>query len=339
MVRTLFEDFYLPIVGQVKIGEKGTEKTTARGAKYRAPVQLPYFLITTQEKEENSVVPDIEMMDYYGAEFNEDGSVATGPTRLPIALALPDFKESFDTFYAYYDKARLLCKSDGETAYMYNEKLGDYVETACNPDICQNMKSGRCKLHGSLYFYLRTGEDFRDVQVGGVYVFRTTSKSTIYSLINSAYDIVRVSGDKNLAKLPLWLVYGRKTISTAEGLRQVPTITLRWVTNEYYYRSSLLSTAAIDDDELLDEPEEIGELEEETEPKKATSIFEETEKRKLPEKGNRQDDEPVEESQEIPAVQTRSKRRSRVKQETSEKPDQETEEEGTATQAGEQIPF
>ena len=111
------------------------------------------------------------------------------------------------------------------------------------------------------------------------------------------------------------------------------------MTNEYYYRSSLLSTAAIDDDELSDEPEEIGELEEETEPKKATSIFEETEKRKLPEKGNRQDDEPVEESQEIPAVQTRSKRRSRVKQETSEKPDQETEEEGTATQAGEQIPF
>lgn len=259
MVKGLFEDHYLPIVGQVKIGEKGEEKTSARGNKFRAPVQLPYFLITTLEKEDNSVVPDMEMMDYYGAEFDDAGNLLQGPTRLPIALPFPKFTDSFELFYAQYDKNQLLCRSDGETAIMLDKKTNEYVETACNPDICQNFKNGQCKLHGNLHFYFRTGENLMDVQVGGVYVFKTTSISTIYSLNDSAYDIIRVLGDDNLARVPLWLVYGRKTINTSGGIRTVPAITLRYSCSDFFTPGRVLKSPVVavkDDEEPIEEPVE-----------------------------------------------------------------------------------
>jgi len=261
MVKGLFEDHYLPIVGQVKIGEKGEEKTSARGNKFRAPVQLPYFLITTLEKEDNSVVPDMEMMEYYGAEFDDDGNLLQGPTRLPIALPFPKFTDSFETFYAQYDKNQLLCRSDGETAIMLDKKTNEYVEMACNPDICQNFKNGQCKLHGNLHFYFRTGENLGDVQVGGVYVFKTTSMSTIYSLNDSAYDIARVLGDDNLASVPLWLVYGRKTINTSGGIRTVPAITLRYGCPDFFTLGRALKSPVVavkDDEEPVEEEDASG---------------------------------------------------------------------------------
>ena len=215
----VFDDPYPPNIGNIKIGKKGGKVTSSRGSEYRPPVKLGYFLITSLEMKNSDYVPDTKAITDYGAE----------PKEIPIVLPFPRIDDCLVTSYSYFSKQRRVCYGDGRVAFRYQEAANDYKQIVCDPEKCQFFQSGACKPYGLLKTYLRTGEDYSQVRTGGLFVFRTTSWTTLFSLYNTLYDIVRIVGDDNLMGLPLWLRYTHYTIKGPE-LRTVPNIVFEYRT-------------------------------------------------------------------------------------------------------------
>lgn len=229
----VFDDPYPPNIGNIKIGTKGEKVTSNRGTEYRPPVKLGHFMVTTLEVRNGTYVPDEQAIADYGAE----------PKEIPIVFPFPKIDDCLVTSYSYFAKQRRVCYGNGQVAFRYQEATNEYKQIPCDPEQCPFFQQGQCKPYGLLKTYLRTGEDYRQVRTGGLFVFRTTSWTTLFSLYNTLYDIVRILGSDNLLGIPLWLRYTHYTIKGPE-LRTVPNIVFEYRPDyeEVAQRRTLMAT-------------------------------------------------------------------------------------------------
>jgi len=89
--------------GKIKIGKKGAEVESKEGRKFRQPMRLDHFIITTTEKDENGdFIEDVELMDKIKESgrsmVNKDGNIIG----IPIRLLYDDNELNFPNRYASY---------------------------------------------------------------------------------------------------------------------------------------------------------------------------------------------------------------------------------------------
>ena len=185
--------------GKIKIGRKGgkTGEDT-----FRAPQKLDHFVVTT-------------MVRGADGNFVRDDAfhriVGDKPTSLPVRLLFDEPSANLQTRYAAYQGRKLWCSGDGETAFREGEG-----ERRCP---CPNREAGydpakggspACKLNARLVVQLETG------RIGGVYVFRTTSYTSVARLLQSMERIGAITGGR-LADIPLQLAGQMQRIEQKNG--------------------------------------------------------------------------------------------------------------------------
>lgn len=182
----------LPIIGNIKIGEKGATRKSQSGGEYQLPTKLKHFKVTTLERGlDNNFIIDEEAVELYGKE----------PTVLPVRLLYDDPDLSIQTRLACYVGVKAWCVGDGETASRIKGQGPDRMDVTCpceriTPDY---VGSDKCKIALKGIFVLDGLS-----RVGGVHCFRSTSWNTASGMLSSA-DFVRGLTGGPLAGLPLQL--------------------------------------------------------------------------------------------------------------------------------------
>lgn len=194
-------------VGKIKIGEKGAEKTSRNNNKFRLPVRLDYFKVTTTERDPKTgnYVQDKAVHEIIGPK----------PTEIKIRLPFDSVDKNFYTQFMAYTGNKKVCSGDGEKAIRKGKlsksgsKLkqeGDNLEEIdCNPDTCKVFQEGFCKVAGILSCFLT---DYPDI--GGVHKFRTHGWNATSSILG-ALDYFSKNTGGVLQGLPLKLVLLKKT--------------------------------------------------------------------------------------------------------------------------------
>jgi len=228
-------------VGKIKIGGKGAErkKTGGKSGTYQLPIRYDHFVITNTERgTDGNFVPDLELMEKIDPRDNwKDGQEYAKPKEIPIIFLFDDIDMNFRTEYAYYQGAKCLCRGDGEIAErMYLkagkqtvldiEELPDLIPTyksvkidvkagekhkiICDTEKCQFAQpdakgATRCKPSGVLSCMIPA-----NMNVGGVYRFRTHSWNTISNILASLELIKTITGGL-LVGLPMKLQFLKKS--------------------------------------------------------------------------------------------------------------------------------
>jgi len=187
----------LPELGKIRIGMKGKEVKTKKGATFRLPKKIDYFRVVTRRKDDtDNWILDDRVHDKVGPE----------PTELDVRLLFDAPDENFQFFLAAYTgPGQCRCKGDGETAW--DSELEQEIPCPCpmlkqfegQYDGPKRPAKVACKPYGRLSVALEAAESF-----GGFYVFRTTSWETISNLA-SQLNVFRAQFGF-LAGLPLKLV-------------------------------------------------------------------------------------------------------------------------------------
>lgn len=250
-IKGVFDTPHLQNIGNIKIGTKGEKRSSARGGDYRPPLRLGHFLVTTLEVKNGVYTPDEQALRDYGAE----------PKDLPILLPFPRVDQCLITSYSCFNNQRRFCYGDGEVAFRFNESTNGYSQLVCDPNTCPYYQKGVCKPYGMLKVYLRTGPEFSQIRGGGLFVFRTTSWTSLFSLHNSLYDIQRLVGSENLMGVPLWLRYTFHTIKGTE-MRTVPNVIFEYRApcEDVRARSSALVDSSLPDwvtESEVETPEDV----------------------------------------------------------------------------------
>lgn len=198
-------------VGKIKIGMKGKEKTSQGGNKWRQPVKLDHFLVTTTDKgPDGNFIHDTHVMEALGA----------SPTEIPIRLLFDDIDMNFFTSYQYYHGRKCLCRGDGETAERVHQagKPKENIKTiACDFEKCEFAKKGKCKVSGILSCSLPDSE-----YLGGVYRFRTHGWNSVSGIL-AALQFFQSNTNGVLQGLPLKLKFMKKS---TEEHGNVPMVTI-----------------------------------------------------------------------------------------------------------------
>lgn len=177
--------------GKIKIGKKGTSKTSQHGNSFRPPQKLDHFLVTTTAKTaDDDFEEDTEIMGILG-----DNCKA-----IPVVLLYDEPTLNFMTSLAYYDSAKCQCRGNGEVAIK-----SDGTQIECNPETCKFSNDKKCKPNGILSVVLQDAP-----RVGGVWKFRTTGWNSIRNLMSSIEFIHGLTGGR-LAGLPLMLTLQPKS--------------------------------------------------------------------------------------------------------------------------------
>lgn len=170
-------------IGKIKIGRKGTAKTSKKGTEYRPPEKFDHFEVVTLYKDDaGDFIPDAAIMGLIGDDAKE----------LDISLLYNDPSLNFFTRYNQYKGGKCMCSGDGEQAIQ-----ADGTKLVCNPDTCTVFATKKCKANGILSVILKDAP-----RLGGVYKFRTTSFNSIKSIMSSMFFIQSLTGGI-LANIPL----------------------------------------------------------------------------------------------------------------------------------------
>ncbi len=199
-------------IGKIKIGEKGAEVRSSGGATFRMPVKLNHFKITGILRDEKT------------GQFELDPIMKTlgdSPTELDIQLLFNDPTLNFVTSYGQYQGGRCMCRGDGESA-----KLPDGSSVECNPEVCPQFASKKCKPNGILSVILS-----KSPRLGGVYKFRTTSINSIKSILSSMFFLATQTGGV-LSMIPLKLTLSPKQVTPI--VKGVPTPSTIYVVHIEY---------------------------------------------------------------------------------------------------------
>lgn len=181
-------------VGKIKIGMKGEEKKSQGGKKYRQPVKLDHFIVTTTDKgPDGNFTHDTAVMEKLGA----------SPTEIPIRLPFDDIDMNFFTQYQYYVGKKCICRGDGEKATRTNKKE-EVSEVICNTGTCEYMKSGKCKVSGVLSAMIPYSLD-----MCGIYRFRTHGWNSVSGIL-AALTFFKENTNGVLQGLPLKLKFLKK---------------------------------------------------------------------------------------------------------------------------------
>lgn len=202
--------------GKVKIGRKGSTRQGQNGP-YQLAEKLDHFLVTTTIRgSDNNFLEDTALMD--SLKKDSDGKLR----RIPITLLYDDLGLNFQSQYKSYIGKTLFCSGDGVNANRAfssktdRTKVGGYEPCKC---ICERAEFGyqgkdKCKITGRLQFIIRGAE-----RIGGVHIFRTTSRNSVVSMLSSLSMIQRITNG-HMAGIPLELVVSPKLTTDPEGKQQ-----------------------------------------------------------------------------------------------------------------------
>ena len=194
-------NYRLAEVGKIKIGTKGSERTSKKGGKYRIPTKLEYFSITTLERGKDDIlIPDVQVMEKLGSE----------PKQLDIMLLYDDVDLNFQTCFAYYSGKKCVCRGDGKLAER-TLKDGAIESVDCNPKICPYYAKNTCKISGILSCVLPSAN-----QVGGVYKFRTHGYNSVSNILSGLKFLFGLTNGV-LASVKLKLTLSPKTVDIPTG--------------------------------------------------------------------------------------------------------------------------
>lgn len=193
----------LPELGKIKMGMKGKEIESKQGKKFRPPMKLNHFIITTMERtEDGDLVADDSLMEILkksdAARKDNDGNL----TGIPIRLLYNDIDLNFPTRLAAYVGGKCVCSGDGEAA---KTRAGLTKECPCDQVEPTYDGKEKCKYNGKLYCVIEG-----TTSVGACHVLRTTSFNTVQSIIGGLAFIQAAAGGQ-LAFLPLLLVITPKS--------------------------------------------------------------------------------------------------------------------------------
>jgi len=267
-------------IGKIKIGGKSPEKKKSKkGTEYQLPIKFNHFVVTTTEKgPDNNFLINQDIMKKLEKE----------PKEISIRLPFDSIDMNFYTQYAYYQGNKCLCRGDGEkaTRIINSDKNPTPKHIPCNPEMCEFMKSEKCKVSGILSCFLACS-----MEIGGVYRFRTHSWNTVSNILASLeYFSEQTNGI--LQGLPLKLKIIKKATQDHGNVRTV-TIVLdgiqfmemrKLATSEYNDRMQL----GINMKQIETRARDAGFLDDTDEPKDIQEEFypiEEPEEIAKPEKG------------------------------------------------------
>jgi len=196
--------------GKIKIGIKGAVIESKNQVKFRPPVKLDHFILTTTEKDDQGdYVLDTELMD----KVKINGLISKNNlVGIPIRLIQNDIEKNFPTRYVSYVKGKLVCTGDGEVS---TNRRTDFKQSAPCP--CERSipgydgKEGICKPTGTLSCIIDDAKMF-----GQAHVFRTTSINTIKGIIGGMELLLQATGGR-IAWLPLMLNLTEKNTTTPGG--------------------------------------------------------------------------------------------------------------------------
>jgi Recombination directionality factor-like len=188
-------------LGYIKIGDKG--------GKSGAPIKFDHFEIrTTQRDEQGRWLPDEAMMARVGEK----------PTSLKIRLPFNDIDMVFSTTLAYYRGRNRFCWGDGESAQRltvvsdgHSPRFGSPQPYGPCGEACKDFADRRCKPLATLQLILEEQQ-----QVGGAYVFKTTSWNSIRN-IASALAAIKAQTGGILAWVPLTMKLVPQVVQPKDG--------------------------------------------------------------------------------------------------------------------------
>jgi len=200
-IKGLTETVQLPILGNVRLGEK---QTNEEGKEY--PVELDYFKL-------DPATPIEEERDRLIAQFTEE--YGPEPKRIDILLLSDEDEITFPQHYMRFLKRALRCKGDGEAAECPSkgdakgleiiEEDGSGFKVKCLGDGSQNAdrkqcpyyQKNKCSKIATLSFVIR------GIEEAGIWRMTTTSVSSIRK-INSGMLLTRMHGGR-VNMIPLYL--------------------------------------------------------------------------------------------------------------------------------------
>jgi hypothetical protein len=204
MIKNL--ELQLAEIGKIKIGEKG-KKIVRNGKEWYQPVKLPYFKVTTVERDSSgNFITDKQVMSQYPEKTQV----------LDVMLLHDEIEKNFQSAYIFYPGKTCKCRGDGETATRFYED-GTSKVIKCEPSKCEyftgvkedgtKLKGSRCKYNGLLTCLL-----LKSIRLGGVYKFRTTSFFSVRNITTALKFISEITGGR-LRGIPFKLTMGGKNSS------------------------------------------------------------------------------------------------------------------------------
>ena len=212
-------------LGKLKIGGKGKEITSRSGAKFRQPLKLDRWIITTMQRDAGgNLEPDIELMRQLAEEYGspaDDTAHADDPgaieladglkvlRQIPIRLLSNDIEDVMQSAYVWYAGKSVSARSDGETiTWFYDRTNGKRLpEAKTEPwdesmlELADSKGNKLLKLHTVFNCVIAA----KEARWGGVYKFRTTSVITGKQLYGSLTQLLQLTGGV-LIGMPLVLV-------------------------------------------------------------------------------------------------------------------------------------
>jgi len=178
--------------GKIKIGRKGSAKTSQNGNSFQLPEKLDHFVVTTLERgADGNFVRDSAIHKVIGEK----------PKRIPICVLYDGIAPNFISRYASYQGKTLWCHGDGENALRLDAESKGRQEVSCPCYRQEPTYTGKdkCKINGTLSCII-DGADC----VGGVWKFRTTGYNSTVGILSSLTLLRSLTGGI-LAGMPLVL--------------------------------------------------------------------------------------------------------------------------------------
>jgi hypothetical protein len=188
-------------IGYIKIGDKG--------GKSGSPRKFDHFEIRSTEKTaDGDLVPDDAMMARLGER----------PTSLKIRLPFNDIDMVFNSTLAYYRGRNRFCWGDGETAQRLtitqngeHPRFGPAAPFGPCGETCPDFVARRCKPLASLQVILEEQQ-----QIGGAYLFKTTSWNSIRNIM-TALTAIKAQAGGLLAWVPLTMKLVPQVVQPKDG--------------------------------------------------------------------------------------------------------------------------
>jgi len=196
---------HLPEVGKIKIGRKGKWVEDGQGNKrYQQPEKLKNFLITTLDRDDNNnLIVNEQIHKLLGDTTKDHDGLKIVPIRLPyISLPL-----NFQSRFSCYKGKSLLCSGNGIKAQRNvgtttDPFLTKTIDCPCSQGLPGYEGKDVCKFTCRLTCLVKGIK-----QVGGVWIFRSTSYNTTKNIQSALmYINLLTQGVMNGIDLELFLI-------------------------------------------------------------------------------------------------------------------------------------
>jgi len=198
-----------PEVWKIKIGRRGAMRKSRQGTDFQPPERLDHILITKLKRvgEQHNFEVDQEIHAIIGDR----------PTSLPVRLVYDNPDLNLFSNNSMNRGKKRFCHGDGVRALRMQED-GREIEIPCP---CHFLETRECRPYGRFQCLL----DIPGVPgLGGVAIWRTTSKQSVENLYSTMDWIARLTGGR-LSNIPLRMSLIQKTSEIPDPRNQGGTMT------------------------------------------------------------------------------------------------------------------